>query len=97
MKKYILKTVLGAATVMFIASSCSQGVAYPICATNNKSVKTGEAGATYFFGFGPMHPDLSIKTAAANGGITKVATVDVTYVTSMLGFKYTMKTVVTGE
>ena len=40
--------------------------------------------------------DVSLQTAAKNGGITKIATVDVR-VKDVLGFMQTYTTVVTGE
>ena len=58
-------------------------VSGPICATGNPiGTKSGEASSTavLFFASG----DGSIKTAAANGGITKISNVDY-HTTSFLG------------
>lgn len=70
MKKIILSAaVIGACAL----SSCTH--IYPGMVTTAKSVKTGEAKKKVWFGLG-SNIDVSVATAAKNGGITKVATVD---------------------
>ena len=59
--------------------------------------KTGEASGAFLFGFIPLtNADISLSSAAANGGITKIATVD-TRSHSILGIVVTRTTIVTGE
>lgn len=91
MKKIIL--TIGAAALLAF-SSCT--VSYPGLATSNSvGSKVGTAERTIILGIMLGHTDLGIATAAKNGGITKVATVD----TSITGglFKTTYRTIVTGE
>ena len=58
-------------------------VSGPICATSNPiGTKTGEASSTAFLFF--AWGDGSIKTAAANGNITKISHVDY-HTSSVLG------------
>lgn len=92
MKK--LRTVLGIGMVALL-TSCS--ISGPLLVTDNKALeKRGEASYTVWLGFiRPMTADASIKTAAKNGGITKVATVDVKVYGGL--FKTTYSTIVTGE
>ena len=60
--------------------------------------KTGAASATFLFGVIPLgEADCSLATAASNGGITKVATVDTMTHYSVLGIVVTRTTLVTGE
>ena len=60
--------------------------------------KTGEASGTFLFGMIPLasSADISMKTAAQNAGITKIATVDTKYF-SILGIIVVRTTIVTGE
>jgi hypothetical protein len=95
MKAFNIKSILGALVLAAMVSSCA--ISYPVCVTANKSVKEGRASVKYVFCFGPMHADLSIKTAAENGGITKVSTVDMLSETKALGFILKYTTIVTGE
>jgi hypothetical protein len=64
-------------------------------ATPNAMVKTGEATCTSILGI-VANGDCSISTAAKNGGITKVATVDYD-VTNVLYLYATTTVIVTGE
>lgn len=57
--------------------------------------RTGEARGVWLFGM-PLNADISAATAAANGGITKIATVDVKTLT-VLGIVMVRTTIVTGE
>lgn len=70
----------------------------PVCATSNEvGSKVGEASGGFLFSAIPMGgADSSIQTAAKNGGITKISTVD-QKVTTYLGFWTTITTIVTGE
>jgi hypothetical protein len=92
MKK--LKYILSVAVVAIVMTSCS--VSRPVLVTDNASEKEGVAEMTVILGiFRPMNADLSIKQAAENGNITKVATVDFRVESSF--FKTTYKTIVTGN
>jgi predicted small lipoprotein YifL len=93
--KSIIKIIL-AGSLLLSLGSCS--VSGPLFITDNpggKSNKTGEASYKVTLGFMPFNADASIETAAKNGNITKVATVD-TKITGGL-FSTTYTTVVTGE
>lgn len=73
------RIVIIAAAVLSLALSGCTTVA-PLCATGNPiGTKTGEAQTTFLFGCIPIknHGDYSTVTAAKNGGITKISTVDV--------------------
>ena len=80
---------------IFAFSSCS--VTTPVLVTDNViGEKTGEASASVFLGFiKPMNMDLSIQTAAKNGGITEVGSVDYQVYGGLFVSKY--KTIVTGR
>lgn len=76
-------------------SSCS--IILPVNATSNTiGSKVGTAKATGYLGILFFDADASIKTAAKNGGITKISTVDVKH-TSILNLLVTYETIVTGE
>jgi hypothetical protein len=92
MKK--IKSIFAIA-ILGLMTSCS--ISGPLLVTDNEArVKRGEAGYTVWLGFiRPMEADASIRTAAKNGGITKVATVD-QKVESKL-FRSTYTTIVTGK
>lgn len=84
--------MLAVATLM---SSCS--LTLPVNATSNPvGSKVGAAKATGYLGILFFDADASIRTAAKNGGITKISTVDVKY-GSILGLIVTYETIVTGE
>ena len=93
MFKSILKTAsLFVVAVMFTACS----VTLPGTATSNPvGSKVGTSKATIVLGFS-FDEDASIRTAAQNGGISKISTVDVK-VGSILGLVQTYETIVTGE
>ena len=94
MKKFF--TVSLAAFVMAIGlGACSWTV--PVCATSNPlGSKTGQASGTGILGFLKFGIDASVATAAKNGGITRISTVD--YKTSdILGIIQTYTCIVTGE
>lgn len=92
------KKILNIAVAIGLVSAMSScAVSYPIAVTNNKTLKEGSVSQKVIFGIPPMNMDLSIKTAAENGGIKKVATVDFLVESKALGLiaKYTTR--VTGE
>lgn len=70
-------------------------VTLPIAATSNPiGTKVGTSKATAVFGIW-LKGDASIQTAARNGGITKISTVDLTRRRGIIFSSY--KTTVTGE
>ena len=73
-------------------TSCSR--VFPGMVTTAGVVKTGEARKKVWFGI-YKDIDISIYTAAKNGGITKVATVDHGFKGGL--FSKTYFTIVTGE
>ena len=92
MKK--VKNIFVALTTILVISSCS--ISRPVLVTDNASEKQGVAEFDVVLGFlRPKDADVSIKKAAENGGITKVATVDFRVEGSL--FKTTYKTIVTGN
>lgn len=65
--------------------------------TNNAiGSKVGKASGTAYFRFLAFDADWSLRSAAKNGGISKIATVDIKY-TNVLGIIWTFETIVTGE
>jgi hypothetical protein len=85
--------------LLVTASLASCSVTSGLTATGNsiKSAdKTGTSKATLLFGFIPLGGDASISTAAKNGNIDKIATVDVTH-TNILFLVQTIETKVTGQ
>lgn len=75
-------------------ASCS--VAGPIAVTNNTiGSKRGVAERKIILGMRFGHTDLGVATAAKNGKITKVATVDYKVTGGLFVKKY--QTIVTGE
>ena len=93
MKK--LKMIAAACMATALLSSCA--LTLPVGATSNTiGKKVGTATATGFLGVLFFNADASIQTAAKNGGITKISTVDLKN-TSILGLIVTYETIVTGE
>lgn len=93
MKK--LKIALSLFAVAALASSCA--LTMPVNATSNSvGSKVGTAKATGYLGVLFFDQDASIKSAAKNGGITKISTVDIKH-TSLLNIIVTHETIVTGE
>jgi hypothetical protein len=92
-KKMKVFFVLVAITAMM--SSCA--LTLPVNATSNPvGEKVGTAKATGYFGVLFFDADASIRTAAKNGGITEISTVDIKQ-TSILNIIVTYETIVTGE
>lgn len=95
MKLNKITSAIFALAMAATVSSCA--VSYPVIVTTNKSVKEGRVSKKIIFGIPPMNMDLSIKTAAENGGIKRVATVDFLVESKALGFVRKYTTIVTGE
>lgn len=86
---------LGLAVVTLFMASCS--LTLPVGATSNPvGSKVGTASGTGYLGVFFFGADASIQTAAKNGGITKISTVDLKQ-TNVLGVIWTYETIVTGE
>ena len=78
-----------------ILTSCS--ITMPVTATSNSvGSKVGEATATIYLGVLYFDADASIQTAAKNGGISKISTVDIKQF-NVLNIYTTYTTIVTGE
>ena len=76
-------------------SSCA--LTLPVNATSNPvGNKVGTAKATGYLGILFFDADASIRTAAKNGGITKISTVDIKQ-GNILNLIVTYETIVTGE
>lgn len=92
-KKITMMAVVAASAAMM--ASCS--LTLPVNATsNNVGNKVGTAKATGFLHILFFNADASIQSAAKNGGITKISTVDVKH-TNILGLLTSYETIVTGE
>ncbi len=91
------KLFVAAITLSMIAFLSSCSLTMPAAVTSNPiGSKVGTASATGYLGILFFNADASIRTAAKNGGITKVSTVDVK-MTNILGIIVTYETIVTGE
>jgi len=88
-----MKKIIGLSLLGLLFASCS--VTYPGIATGNVASKEGVAKKKIILGIALKPVDVSIETAAKNGGISKVATVD--YQVSKSLFSTTYKTIVTGN
>lgn len=90
-----IKTFAALTAVVAMLASCS--LTLPVDATSNPvGTKVGTAKATGYLGILFFDADASIQTAAKNGGITKISTVDIKS-TSILNLIVTYETIVTGE
>lgn len=90
-----IKVLLVALVITLGLSACS--LTLPVAATSNPvGSKVGTAKATGYLGVLFFDADASIQTAAKNGGITKISTVDIKQGT-ILGLIFTYETIVTGE
>jgi hypothetical protein len=91
--KNITKTVLAG---LFIFSMTACSVSGPLFVTDNPDGgKIGKSSYRVLFGFALDGGDASIKSAAENGGITKISTVDQKMESGFLISR--IVTVVTGE
>lgn len=90
-----IKTFAALFTVAALMTSCA--VTLPVNATSNAvGKKVGTAKATGYLGVLFFDQDASIRSAAKNGGITKISTVDIKH-TNILNLIVTYETIVTGE
>jgi len=81
-------------SAVLLMTACS--VTAPLTATGNPiGKKIGTAKSKTILGL-TFNGDYSVLTAAKNGGITKVSTVDVKHV-NILGFFISHQTIVSGE
>jgi hypothetical protein len=94
MKKAILIALLALAAIALMGCP---SVKTPVAAGNaTVGAKTGQASGSIILGiFGDV--DASMLTAAKNGGITKIATVDTKIKTFLGSLFITIETTVTGE
>ena len=94
MKKFF--TVSFAVLTMAMGlGACSMTM--PVNATSNPmGSKVGQSSGSVFLGFLAFGVDASIATAAKNGGITKISTVDLKRA-DILGLVTTYTCIVTGE
>lgn len=82
-------------TLAFTLSSCA--LTLPVAATSNPvGTKVGTSSATGYLGVLFFNQDASIRTAAKNGGITRISTVDIK-TSTILNLIVTYETIVTGE
>lgn len=93
--KKVIKSLFVAVLLTGFMSACS--ITMPVAATSNPvGSKTGKQKATVFLGILAFNQDASIMSAAKNGGISKISTVDMKS-GNILGLVYTYETIVTGE
>jgi len=93
MKRVFMMAACAAAVVGL--SACS--MTGPVAATSNPiGSKVGTASGSIFLGVFAFGADFSIRTASKNGGITKVATVDLK-ASNVLGLVQTFECIVTGD
>lgn len=93
--KKVLFNLAAAATITAALSSCS--ITLPVAATSNPvGSKVGSAKGMGFFGVLVFGADASIRSAAKNGGISKISTVDFKK-SDILGLIQTYETIITGE
>ena len=97
MKKSFRNVLLGLAFIAMISfTACS--VTSPVAATSNPvGSKVGVAKTAQIIGFFFDGGDYSIRTAAKNGGIKKISTVDYKFSMVFLTLFMTHETIVTGE
>ncbi len=89
------KIVLTSMVFISLLSSCS--LTLPVNATSNPvGSRVGTSTATGYLGVFFFNADASIQSAAKNGGITKISTVDIKQ-TNILNLIVTYETIVTGE
>ena len=93
MKK--MKAVITLGLVAIFLTGCS--ITLPVAATSNDvGSKVGTSTATGYLGALFFDADASIRTAAANGGITKISTVDIK-IGSLFNIITTYECIVTGS
>lgn len=95
MKK--VSIVLLVVLIGLFAMSCAT-YTMPISATSNEmGSKVGVATGQTFLGYFGADTETGIQQAAANGGITKISSVDFSFNVGILGFVQTYTCTVTGE
>ena len=94
MKKIILMLFVAVAMTSCVNIKGPYMTTVPMV-TKNSGTKEGVTTRTIWFGLAFGHTDLSLITAAKNGGISKIATVDFEYKSGLFRTIYTVK--VTGE
>lgn len=93
----IKKIKISAVLLSVVAMMSSCALTLPVNATSNPvGKKVGTATATGYLGYIFLDQDASIRTAAKNGGITKISTVDIKQ-GNVLNIIVTYETIVTGE
>ena len=93
MRKF--KMVAASISLAALMSSCS--ITLPVSATSNPvGNKVGQSTGTVYLQIFAFDADASIRSAAKNGGITKISTVDFKH-TNVLGLVDSYTTIVTGE
>ena len=93
MKQIRTFALLIIAAILF--SGCA--VTLPVSATSNPmGKKVGTSSGTGYFGILMFGVDASIRSAAKNGGITKISSVDFKS-SNILGIVQTYETIVTGD
>lgn len=91
----IIKNFIAASIAAAFLASCSLTV--PVAATSNPvGSKVGKASGNCFLSILCFGVDASVATAAKNGGISKISTVDYTQ-KNILNLIITHETTVTGE
>lgn len=90
-----IKSIIAILVIGTLLTGCS--IILPVNATSNPvGSRVGTSTATGFLGIIFFDADASIRTAAKNGGITKISTVDIKH-TNVLNIIVTYETIVTGE
>jgi hypothetical protein len=93
MKKIIFGVLV--LSVLLLSAACTS-ITRPVAITDNPvGSKTGETTASYLFGRLQLSGDMGLSTAAANGWISKIATVENRVETNPFMVKIT--TIVTGD
>jgi hypothetical protein len=93
MRKF--KMVAASISLAALMSSCS--ITLPVSATSNPvGNKVGQSTGSVYLQIFAFDADASIRSAAKNGGITKISTVDIKH-TNVLGLVDSYTTIVTGE
>jgi len=90
-----IKSLFIAAAFAFTLASCSITLPVGAGAADAPGSKVGSSSGTVVIGLA-FNQDASVKSAAANGNISKIATIDVE-VKNILGIVQIYTTTVTGE
>jgi hypothetical protein len=72
------KIVFGALALLVLLLAGCSSLTLPYAVTDNPvGSKIGEVTSSFLFGTLPLGGDFTLSAAAANGGVTKIATVEV--------------------